>query len=108
MAASANKIEQLKFFLEKEPEDTFLNYALALEYLKIGLDVEAQSLLNNILKIDEEYLGAYYQLGKLLGQNEQYNEAVQWYKKGMRVAQQLKDVKAYNELRSALEEISED
>lgn len=52
--------------LKNEPNDSFLNYALALEYGKLENVKKAIELIEALLVRDEEYLGAYYQLGKIL------------------------------------------
>ena len=88
--------------LEKEPEDSFLNYALALEYAKINKLELAISTLATILQKDKNYLGAYYQLGKLYEQNNQKEQAIHTYKSGIAIAQQQSNSKALAELKEAL------
>ena len=44
-----NKIDQLKQFLKATPNDSFLQHALALEYIKLGNDEDAKLLFENIL-----------------------------------------------------------
>ena len=62
-----DRIEKLKTFLESTPADSFLQHALALEYIKVGDDGEARKLFKEILLREPTYVGSYYHLGKLLG-----------------------------------------
>ena len=89
--------------LKSEPNDSFLNYALALEYAKVKDVKKAIELIDALLIRDENYLGAYYQLGKYYEQVEQKQNAINIYNnKGVRVAQQQKNNKALGELNEAL------
>ena len=88
--------------LKSEPADSFLNYALALEYAKINDVRKAIELLEALLARDENYLGAYYQLGKYYEQLDQKNKAVETYQNGASIAQKQKNKKALGELNEAL------
>ena len=61
-----DRIEKLRDFLVASPGDPFLKHALALEYIKIGDDITARKLFEEILEADPVYIGSYYHLGKLL------------------------------------------
>ena len=99
------RIEKLKEYLAASPDDSFLQHALALEYIKEGRDVEAKELFENILHRDENYIGSYYHLGKLLEKMNQPDLAIQWYEKGVNKARSLGEKHAYNELMSAYEDL---
>lgn len=88
--------------LNDEPNDSFLNYALAIEYANTGDIKKAIQLIEELLKRDSTYLGAYYQLGKYYEQTEQPQSAITVYNKGIALAQQLKNKKAEGELNEAL------
>jgi Tfp pilus assembly protein PilF len=88
--------------LKSEPQDSFLNYALALEYAKINDIKKAIELLEKLLENDENYLGAYYQLGKYYEQIEQLQNAVITYEKGVIIAQKCNNRKTLGELNEAL------
>ncbi len=60
------KIEKLKSFLVNSPGDSFLNHALALEYVKLGDESQARKLFLEILERDPSYIGSYYHLARLL------------------------------------------
>jgi Tfp pilus assembly protein PilF len=88
--------------LKSEPADSFLNYALALEYAKANNTLKAIELINAVLEKDRNYLGAYYQLGKLYEQTGNADQAIFIYKTGISIALQQKNNKAAGELNEAL------
>ncbi len=88
--------------LKDEPKDSFLNYALAIEYAKVGDLNKAIQLIEDLLIHDANYLGAYYQLGKYYEQAERPQDALNTYTKGILIAQQQKNKKAEGELNEAL------
>jgi len=99
------RIEKLKEFLRQNPADSFLQHALALEYIKTGNDEEAQKLFEDILQREPGYVGSYYHLAKLFERNGNTGAAIKWYEKGMEQAKKAGENHAYNELRSAYEEL---
>jgi Tfp pilus assembly protein PilF len=102
-----DRIAKLKEFLEANPDDSFVQHALALEYVKVGDDGDAKRLFENILNKDENYIGSYYHLGKLLERNDERESAIKWYELGMLKAKENGDMHAYNELLAALEDLVE-
>ena len=88
-------------------KDSFLQHALALEYIKIGKDEEARSLFNEILKREPTYIGSYYHLGKLLERVGDFDRAIRVYKRGMEEAKKAGDNHSYNELMGALEDVED-
>ncbi len=98
-----DRIIQLKEFLKASPDDSFVQHALALEYIKGGDDEEAKKLFENILNRDELYIGTYYHLAKLHERNNNTADAIVVYEKGMIKAREVKDLHAYNELKAAYE-----
>jgi len=101
-----DRIETLKEFLKQDPTDSFLKHALALEYIKTGDDLTAQKLFEDILQKDPGYIGSYYHLAKLFERNGDTATAIIWYEKGMEQAKKARENHAYNELRSAYEELT--
>lgn len=101
-----DRIEKLKEFLKTSPADSFLQHALALEYIKLGNDEEARLLFEQILNREPGYIGSYYHLGKLLERNKDEEGAVKVYEKGMEEAKKVGDSHAFGELRGALEELT--
>lgn len=100
-----SRIEKLLEYLETSGKDSFLQHALALEYIKIGNDGEARKLFNEILVREPGYVGSYYHLGKLLERAGEAAEAINVYEKGMAEAKKAGDNHSYNELQGAKEDI---
>ncbi len=92
-----DKIERLKEFLITSPNDSFLHHALALEYIKKGEEHKAKELFEKILDIDENYIGSYYHLAKLLERRGENEAAISTYEKGIKKAKEAGDQHAYNE-----------
>jgi Tfp pilus assembly protein PilF len=100
-----NRKEKLKEYLKAQPDDPFLNHALALEYSKEGeLDL-ARELFIRLLQLHPAYVGSYYHLAALLLQQNQRDAAIEWYEKGMAVAKKAGDAHAFNELRAAYDDV---
>lgn len=100
-----DRIEKLKEFLASSPEDNFIQHALAMEYIKLGKEQEAQILLEKLLNRDEKYVGSYYHLARLLERTGKKEDAIRWYEKGMQISKEAGDMHAFNELRSAYDDL---
>ena len=100
-------MQQIRQMLVSEPEDEFLNYALALELEKEGLVSEAIRTIESILLKNENYTGGYYKLGNLYEQNGQKQRAIEIYRKGMDVSKRQKESKAFGELNEALQNLED-
>jgi Tfp pilus assembly protein PilF len=99
------RIEKLTEYLKSSGEDSFLQHALALEYIKIGNDIEAKNLFNKILKREPTYIGSYYHLGKVLERLGDTAKAIRVYERGMAEAKSAGDNHSYNELQGVYEEL---
>ena len=99
------RIEKLKEFLNQNPTDSFLQHALALEFVKVGDDQAARSLFEEILHREPGYIGSYYHLAKLLERIGETGPAIEWYERGMAAAKAAGDRHAYSELQMAYEEV---
>lgn len=88
--------------LLQEPNDEFLQYAVAMEYISAGDVNKAVTALEQILIKNNNYLAAYYQLGKCFEALNKTSEAKEAYGKGIVVAQAQNNTKTLNELREAV------
>lgn len=100
-----NRKAQLLQWIAEKPEDAFLNYALATEYVSENNDAEAEKIFNKLVEKEPDYFATYYHYGQLLERKGQNDKAIDIYKKGMEVCQSLNNKHAYSELRSVLEEL---
>ena len=102
-----DRIARIMELLKANHEDSFLQHALALEYIKSGDDTMARQLFENILTRDPNYTGSYYHLAKLLERTGETATAIAWYEKGMAVCRVAGDNHAYGELKAAYEDLVE-
>lgn len=94
------RLHKLLQFIDNEPNDPFLKYALATEYLSAKDYDSALKYFEDLVNNHESYVGTYYHLGKLyefLGRKE---DAIASYRKGMQVARGAGDNHAYSELQT--------
>jgi Tfp pilus assembly protein PilF len=104
--AHSERIQKLKAFLAADPQDSFVRHALAMEYLALGEEGMARGLLEEVLERDADATGSYYQLGKLLERAGETALALQWYERGMEAARRTGEKRAYNELRTAYDDLA--
>jgi tetratricopeptide (TPR) repeat protein len=100
-----NRIEQLLAFLQETPNDSFLNYALATEYVGLGDDDKAETIFRQLLENNADYVATYYHLGKLLERKQQKTEAMDIYRFGIEKAKSVGEQHSLSELQSALLEL---
>ncbi len=99
------RLQKLAEMLEKQPNDTFLLYAMGMEYLGMGDVNVAEKYFNQVLEVDTNHVASHYQLGILFTQQNRENEAQLILEKGFELAKQKSDLKTQNEFRSALDEL---
>jgi len=97
---STNRLQKLLEFLKNEPNDPFLKYALATEYLSANDTATALNYFEDLKNNHEEYVGTYYHLGRLYEKLDRKDEAISTYQKGMQVARTARDNHAYSELQT--------
>ena len=103
-----DRINQLKTFLEEEPNDPFLQYSLALEYLKMEQDDTALTIFENLLKDHEDYLPTYYHCGKLYEKLNKKEEAIACYEKGILLARKQNHSRTLREINESLNNLREE
>jgi tetratricopeptide (TPR) repeat protein len=96
------RLGQLLEFLKEDPDDAFTRFALAREHHKLGNIDEALAYYESLVENDPRYVGTYYHLGKLYEEVGRKDDAVDVYRKGIRVAETIRDFHALSELRDAL------
>ena len=96
----AQRLEKLLDFLKNEPNDEFLQYALATEYLRLDRIPEALHYYEKLISEHPNYVGTYYHLGKLYERLYRKPDAINIYEKGMAVARAARDNHALAELQA--------
>lgn len=95
-----NRLQKLLEFLENEPNDPFLKYALATEYLRLNEPDSALKYYEELIDKHRDYVGTYYHLGKLYEGLNRKEDAVRTYQTGMLVAREARDNHAFSELQA--------
>ncbi len=101
-----NRIDHIRQMLTENPEDVFLHYALAMEFMSVQDNAAAVEQLEWIRSTQSDYLPLYYQLAHLYEAAGATAKAIEVYESGMAVAEVQNDLKTRGELRSALEELT--
>lgn len=95
------RLNKLLDFLNENPGDPFLNYAVATEYLKLNNTALALDYYERLTKEHPDYVGTYYHLGKLYESLARRTDALKTYEAGIRAAQLARDANALRELQAA-------
>lgn len=103
-----SRIDEIKKMLKTDPSDSFLCYALALEYEKAGSTKTAIKVLEDLITENPDYLGAYYKIGQLYESGENMEKAIEIYHQGIKLANEKEDNKSKGELEEALWLIEEE
>lgn len=103
--STMSRLNQLLAFHEEDPNDSFVRFALASEYVKLKRWEEALTSFKELHLHDPSYVGLYYHYGKLLHRMGKPEEARQVYREGIEVATRITDFHARSELQSALLEM---
>ncbi len=92
-----SRLDKLLEFIKNEPEDEFLKYALATEYLRLNQPDKALWYYEDLINNHPNYTGTYYHLGKLYEALGRKQDAVNIYEKGMQITKEKRDDHAFSE-----------
>jgi tetratricopeptide (TPR) repeat protein len=82
--------------------DAFAFYALALEYRKEQRIADAVATFETLRQRDANYLPMYLMAGQLLREADRREEACEWLRAGIELAERKHDKKTLGELESEL------
>ncbi len=97
------RLEQLHLMQQQNPTDTFLLYALAMEYRDSDPE-KAVQLLETLHEQSPDYQPTYYALAELYTSLERLPEAQRLYKEGLLRLKADQNHKFYQELYNAYED----
>jgi predicted Zn-dependent protease len=98
-----NRLEILQQMEAQKPNDEFVKFAIALEYVKDKKYDTAKNIFHDLTKKFSTYLPTYYQYGKLLELLNENRKAAEIYKAGTEQAKAVNDLKTLSELTEAIE-----
>ncbi len=102
----ADRLGKLKSLLEKNSDNSFALYGIAMEYRSRGELQRASEYFEELLNRFPGYRAAFMQHGLTLAGLGEVEGARQVYEKGIRICQEAGDTHAASELREALERLS--
>ena len=90
--------QQLQEMLLETPEDSFLRYGLAMEFVSEGNDAEAVNHFDLLLEADPTYVPGYHQSGLALARLGRVDKAREVLRKGIASAQREGNLHAAEEM----------
>jgi predicted Zn-dependent protease len=99
--------EILQEFLAKNPNDAFILYGLALEYVNAGDFPAAESRFRALLQANPDYVPGYQMYAQNLAQHRRREEAKAILTQGIQAATRAGNQHALSEMQSLLAELSE-
>lgn len=99
---STDRMQKLQSMLARDPNDTFLLYAIALEHKKLHQTAEAIAWFNRVIEKDAGYCVAYHQAALTCEDAGDVEAAKRLYREGIAAATKKGDLHAAEEMRAAL------
>lgn len=98
-----SRIDQLQKLLAAEPDDVFLNFALAIELAKGGRREEGVAQFDKVLALDPNYVAAYYHKANTLIALERAEAARTTLETGIAQARSIGEAHAASEMATLLD-----
>jgi Tfp pilus assembly protein PilF len=102
MAGQTRK-QQIESLLADDPNDAFLRYGLAMEYVSAGDDEAALRTLRQMFADKIDYVPAYQHAGQILMRLDRPDEAREAFQQGIDLAKRVGDAHAAGEMEGFLD-----
>ena len=99
--------QDILHLLANEPNDDFLNYALAIEEESEGNYSEAIQILINLKQRNSSYFPLYLKLAQLYAYASENENAIEVIHQGIPIAQHIKNKRGEGELKELLLELED-
>lgn len=99
------RLEQILQLLENDPGDTFLRYALAMEYRSLGQSESAMEQFRQLLDLQPPHVPSFFMLGQLLTELGEIESAREVLRQGIEVARIQGDQHAAGEMSQFLADL---
>ena len=96
--AESPRLRQLQEFLADSPDDPELRYAVAMELLGVGADVEAERAFRELIASQPGYVAGYQMLGQTLIRWNRESEAKVVLRDGISAARKAGNAHAEGEI----------
>ena len=97
--------QKLEALLADSPDDTFLNYALAMQCASDGDEPAAIERMDGLLERDPQYVPAYFQLAQIVIRRGDPERGKRLLLRGIEMARRAGDDHAEGEMRGVLEQL---
>ena len=102
MRLVTERLGKLQKMLEREPNDPFLLYGIAMEHKKLNAAAAALEFFDRVTRLDPGYCYAYHQKGLMFESAGDTEQAKSAYRAGIAAAKQKGDAHAQGEIEAAL------
>lgn len=103
MQTTSERFQKLQQMLQRQPNDPFLLYGIAMEYKKANDAPNALDYLDRTIAVDPNYCYAYYQKGQVQEMTGDVEAAKASYRAGIDAANRINEAHARGELEAALD-----
>lgn len=97
-----SRMDQILKMLEREPNDVFLNFGLAMEFVKANRLEDAVVQFQKVIDLDGDYTAAWFQKGNTLVTLGRLHEASAVLRAGIEVAERIGNQHAASEMGEVL------
>ena len=101
MATRTPRMAHIEALLTDEPQDSFLRYGLAMEYVSAGDEITAADLLVKLAN-DSAYVPAFLQAGQVLSRLNRFEDACVVLRRGIEAAKSQGNSHAEGEMAGLL------
>src|SRR5512139_3949382 len=98
-----SRIDPLKALIEQDPENCRYRFMLAMEYRNSGDSNSAVATLEELNRIDPDYVSGYFQAGQICELAGDLDRARSFYTAGVACARRIGDSHALSEIQGALD-----
>lgn len=98
--------EKIQEMLTEDPRDTFLRYALAMEFKSEGASDSALELFSDLMQDDPPYVPAFFMAGQELAGLSRIDEAQETLEQGIAHARQQGELHAAGEMTEFLNSLA--
>lgn len=102
-----SRLEQIQALLAQTPQDTFLRYALAMEFRSQGQSDAAVETFQTLMQQVPPYVPAYFMCGQALAETGQVDRARAVLREGIERARSQGDLHAAGEMSEFLAELGQ-
>jgi len=97
-----SRLEQIQQMLASDPGDVFLQFSLAMEYVKLARHEDALAQFARVNEMDADYVPAYFQQAETLVALKRNGQARQVLQQGIAAAQRVGDNHAVSQMSKML------